>query len=219
LNNSRINNKWPLAREGIPFLLIGIALALALFFLGFLLASIFMGLVSLFIAFFFRDPDRNGIINHNEVFAPADGTILEILDIESDDNPLGRRAKKVSIFMSLFNVHVNRIPLGGTIKDIAYHPGKFHSANLDKASQYNERNTIIMQTHDSREIAFIQIAGLIARRIVCWVKRGDPVEPGQRFGLIRFGSRLDIFLPSKSQIMVKPRQKVRAGETIIGRLS
>lgn len=157
--------------------------------------------------------------DYKAVLAPADGTIVEVQHIKSDDNHLGQPAIKVSIFMSVFNVHVNRIPAGSTIKKITYHAGNFFSANLDKASKYNENNRIILQTPDSRTIVLIQIAGLIARRISCWVKEGEQVNAGQRFGLIRFGSRVELYLPGDSQVLAQLRQKVRAGETIIGYLS
>jgi phosphatidylserine decarboxylase len=131
---------------------------------------------------------------------------------------LGTGAVKVSVFMSLFNVHVNRIPTGGRISMISYRPGAFLSANLDKASEKNERNTLRLNTRDGKQIVFIQIAGLIARRIACWVREGDDVQVGQRFGLIRFGSRLEVFLPEGSRVLVQPREKVKAGKTIIGYL-
>lgn len=121
--------------------------------------------------------------------------------------------------MSIFNVHVNRIPIGGTIQEIIYRPGSFFSANLDKASELNENNMITLKTPDSRKIVFIQIAGLIARRISCWVKEGDHVAAGQRFGLIRFGSRLEVYIPGDSRITARIHQKVKAGKTIIGYLS
>ena len=187
--------------------------------LGLFLFSILAGVVSLFIVFFFRDPDRKHDIDQEKaVLTPADGTILEIKQLEGDDNPLGGPAIKISIFMSLFNVHVNRVPIGGTIKQISYHQGKFFSADLDKASEHNENNRITLKTSDSRIIVFVQIAGLIARRIVCWIKEGDRVSTGQRFGLIRFGSRLEVYLPGDSKITAQERQKVRAGETVIGYL-
>jgi len=216
---SRINNKWPLAREGLPFILISCAFTFLFVCLGLSLVSIFSGILSLFIIFFFRDPDRDDTVPGRGVLTPADGRILQILHIEDDNNPLGNPAVKVSIFMSLFNVHVNRIPTGGTIQKIIYRPGKFFSADLDKASELNENNKITLKTPDSRKIVFIQIAGLIARRISCWVKEGDLVAAGQRFGLIRFGSRLELYLPGDSQIMVQPDQRVKAGKTIIGYLS
>ena len=150
---------------------------------------------------------------------PADGKVLDIKDLEDGNNPLGEPAVKLSIFMSIFNVHVNRVPVGGRISEISYHPGKFFSANRDKASELNEHNRVTVQTGDGRKIVFVQIAGLIARRIVCWIKEGDEVGAGQRFGLIRFGSRLDIYLPKDSRIIVQTRLKVKAGETILGYLT
>ncbi|MCP4681266.1 MAG: phosphatidylserine decarboxylase family protein [Desulfobacterales bacterium] len=219
LDDSQINSKWPLAKEGLPFIFAVLALSSVLLFLGLFFLSGLAGLISLFIVYFFRDPNRKNGFAHNAVLSPADGKILEIKHINNNDNPLGGPAIKVSIFMSVFNVHVNRIPVGGTIKEIFYRPGKFFSANLDKASKLNESNRIILQTDDSHKIVFIQIAGLIARRIVCWVGNGDMVEAGQRFGLIRFGSRLEVYLPIDSQIIARARQKMKAGETIIGYLS
>lgn len=173
----------------------------------------------MFFIFFFRDPDRNNIVSNRAVVTPADGRILQIQHIEDNDNPLGGPTTKISIFMSLLNVHVNRVPIGGIIEKIAYHPGKFFSANLDKASEQNENNRIILQINNSRKIVLIQIAGLIARRIACWVREGDHVYTGQRFGLIRFGSRLEVYLPRDCQIVARPRQRVKAGETIMGYLS
>ncbi len=219
LDETRINNKWPLAREGLPFVLSGCVLTGLFLYFGFHILSVFAGIFSLFAAFFFRDPERNSTVPDKAVLTPADGKIIRIQNIEDENNPLGEPAVKISIFMSVFNVHVNRIPIAGTIKDITYYPGKFFSANLDKASEQNESNRITLQTPDSRKIVFTQIAGLIARRIVCWVKDGDAMHTGQRFGLIRFGSRLDVFLPRDSQITAQLRQKVRAGKTIIGYLS
>jgi phosphatidylserine decarboxylase len=121
--------------------------------------------------------------------------------------------------MNVFNVHVNRAPYDGTIEKIHYHPGKFLSANLDKASAENERNEIMIRTRDGRAIWAVQIAGLIARRIVCWAGTGVHVEKGERFGLIRFGSRVEVFLPTDSRIVVHPGDKVRAGQTPLGYLS
>lgn len=178
-----------------------------------------MGFLTLFIMFFFRDPDRKNVPQPNAVLTPADGTILKIQQLSGNENHLGEPAIKVSIFMSIFDVHVNRIPVTGSIKDIAYHPGKFFSANLDKASEQNENNKITLQTPNSRIIVIIQIAGLIARRIVCWIKEEDHVKAGQRFGLIRFGSRLEVYLPADSRIIARPHQKMKAGETVIGYLS
>jgi phosphatidylserine decarboxylase len=216
---SRINNKWLLAREGFPFVFIGFFLTFLIFLLGFKYLSILAGVISLFIIFFFRDPKRNNEAPLNAVLTPADGTILDIKHLEDGNNPLGEPSIKVSIFMSIFNVHVNRMPIGGTVEKITYQPGRFFSANLDKASQYNENNRVTLRTSDSRRIVVIQIAGLIARRIACWIKEKEQVVAGQRFGLIRFGSRLEVFLPVKSKITAQPHQRVKAGETIIGYMS
>ena len=200
-------------------MLLGCALVFIFSYLELLILSGLAVILTIFTIFFFRDPDRNNNIPDKAVLTPADGKVIQIQHIENNNNPLGEPAVKISIFMSVFNVHVNRIPMDGTIKDITYYPGKFFSANLDKASEQNERNRITLQTRDSRNIVFIQIAGLIARRIVCWVKKGDNMQAGQRFGLIRFGSRLEVFLPGDSQIPIQMHQKVKAGETIIGYLS
>ena len=208
-----------MAKECLPFVLISLVITILFLYLGLVVVAVLSGIITIFIIYFFRDPERKNSADPKSVLTPADGRILEIRHIRNIDNPLGRPAIKISIFMSIFNVHVNRIPIRGTIGEISYHPGKFFSANLDKASKYNENNVLILHTYDSRKIAVIQIAGLIARRIACWVKEGSEVEAGQRFGLIRFGSRLEVFLPGDSRIIVQPNQKVKAGETIIGYMS
>jgi phosphatidylserine decarboxylase len=219
LDKSRIYNNWPLAREGFPFVYVGCALILLFSYLGLFFAGLLATITTLFVIFFFRDPDRKNDVEQNAVLTPADGKILEVRHFQDTDNPLGEPFVKVSIFMSIFNVHVNRIPIGGIIEKITYRPGKFFSANLDKASKYNENNMITLKTSDSRKIVFIQIAGIIARRIACWIEEGERVQAGQRFGLIRFGSRLEVYLPVDSHISVSLDQKVKAGKTIIGYLS
>jgi phosphatidylserine decarboxylase len=219
LDNSRINNTWPVAKEGVPFIVVGSGLTILLACLGHFFVSMLLGVVALFIIFFFRDPERRyDPGEEGAVLTPADGTILEVIHLNGKDNPIGRSAVKVSIFMSIFNVHVNRVPIGGIIEAIAYHPGEFFSANLDKASNENESNVITLKTGHAERIAFVQIAGLIARRIACWIEKGDHVTRGQRFGLIRFGSRLEVYLPGESRIAVQVRQKVKAGITAIGYL-
>lgn len=208
-----------MAKEGFPFIVLSGGLTILLVAIGFPYMALFMGIFALFVVFFFRDPERNYPMDEKGVvLTPADGTILEVRALAGADNPIGASAVKVSIFMSVFNVHVNRAPTGGTIEDITYFPGKFFSANLDKASTENERNLIVMKTDPGDRIAVVQIAGLIARRIACWVSRGDRVARGQRFGLIRFGSRLEVYLPGDSRITVEVRQKVKAGLTPIGYL-
>ena len=215
---TRINNRLPLAREGFPFIFAGIGITVIFAFLGWIIFTIMASVVTIFVIYFFRDPERHHLEEKNAVLSPADGRILEVKRVDENDDPLGRPSIKVSIFMNVFNVHVNRIPIEGTIKEISYHPGKFLSADLDKASEQNENNRITLETADSKEILVIQIAGLVARRIACWIDKRDIVKTGQRFGLIRFGSRLEVFLPADSRIVTQVRQKVKAGETVIGYL-
>lgn len=219
VEKTRIKNRLPVAREGIPFIALGLFPAILFTFLGLEILALLAGLLTLFIIYFFRDPARRSQVSDKTVLTPADGTILRIQHFEDDKNPLGEPTIKISVFMSMFNVHVNRIPIMGKISEIVYHSGKFFSAHLDKASEKNEKNLIALQTGDGRKIVFVQIAGLIARRIVCWIKEGDHVKTGQRFGLIRFGSRLDIYLPKDTRVTVQPRDKVKAGETVLGHLS
>lgn len=174
-------------------------------------------LLTLFVLWFFRNPQRKTPEKENLVISPADGKVIRIEETTSEEQP-GKTCLKISIFMNIFNVHVNRIPYSGRVRFIRYRPGKFLSANLDKASALNERNTVMVQTDDGREIITVQIAGLIARRIVCWLREGMQVRKGDRFGLIRFGSRLEVFLPLGSAILVEVGDRVRAGETPIGEL-
>ena len=175
-------------------------------------------ITALFVAWFFRNPERNIPEDEKAVISPADGKILNVEEV-TEDTILKGRFKKISIFMSVFDVHVNRIPYSGRVDSIVYRKGKFFSANLDKASSLNEGNSILVKTDDGQEILTVQIAGLIARRIVCWIKEGMKVTKGQRFGLIRFGSRLEVFLPLDSTISVKVGDRVRGGETPIGYLT
>ncbi len=218
MNTLHIHNKWPVAREGLPFILLSLSITCLFLFLNMILPFLFFCLVTLFVIFFFRDPERKCRQTQDSVLSPADGEVIEIRKVKAENNPLKQDAVKISIFMSLFNVHVNRIPVKGSVKHISYHPGKFFSADLDKASEQNEKNIVCMETDTHQQIAVIQIAGLIARRIVCWVKEGDTVLQGQRFGLIRFGSRLEVFMADNSKVNVHLGQKVKAGETIVGYL-
>lgn len=214
----KIDNKLPIAREGIPFILIGIGLTCVFLILDLLVLAIPFAVLTSFIIFFFRDPERNLVNREKAVLTPADGKIIAIEKLTSGDNRFPDTAVKLSIFMSLFNAHINRIPVGGRISQLTYHPGKFFSANLDKASLHNENNIVMLETDNREKIVFVQVAGLIARRIVCWVKAGDYVRAGQRFGLIRFGSRLEVYLPPDSTITVRKGEKVKAGQTVIGYL-
>lgn len=204
----------PIAVEGIPFVIIAGIISLIFYVAGLIIPAIFFSLVTLFIIWFFRNPERNVPQGDNIVISPADGKIIDIR--EGDENRiLKKRMLKISIFMNLFNVHVNRLPCTGKVVDILYNPGKFVSANLEKASLENEQNAVVLETPAGEKIIFIQIAGLIARRIVCWLKQGEYVVKGQRFGLIRFGSRVDVYLPVGSDVKVSLGQKVKAGESIL----
>jgi phosphatidylserine decarboxylase len=202
----------------MPFIAISMAVTALLFILDWVPFAGLMMVLTLFIIYFFRDPDRPLIQDESAILTPADGRVLAIEDLQHGDKRYPEGAKKVSIFMSLFNAHINRIPIRGTIRGLSYHPGKFFSANRDKASVYNEHNIVTMETDNRTKIVFVQIAGYIARRISCWVNEGDHVEAGQRFGLIRFGSRLEVYVPPHCTIMVTKGQKVKAGHTIIGYL-
>ena len=208
----------PVAWEGIPFIATGIVVIAILLILDWEFIAIPMMVLTLFIIYFFRDPDRPHIHNESAILTPADGKVLAIEDLQHGDNRYQNGAKKVSIFMSLFNAHINRIPMGGRITGLSYHPGKFFLANREKASFYNEHNIVTLETDNRTKIVFVQIAGYIARRISCWVNEGDHVEAGQRFGLIRFGSRLEIYVPPHCTIMVTKGQKVKAGHTVVGYL-
>ena len=175
----------------------------------------FLGILFLFCINFFRDPKRNIPMGDNLIISPADGKIVKIIGI--NDSDVGD-AKLVSIFLNVFNVHVNRIPVAGTIEDIRYNPGKFLAAFNPKASMDNEQN-VIMIKNGKTNIYVKQIAGLIARRIVCWPKKGDYYESGQRYGLIRFGSRVDILLPETTKLSVACGDRVSGGKSVIGYLT
>ncbi len=217
--DKRINNRLPVAWEGLPFIGIGSAITLLCFYSGFFFVAVFFGVLTVFTIYFFRDPNRLIHAEEKTVLTPADGRIIDIRHLNDGKNPLGEPAIKVSIFMSIFSVHVNRVPIRGRILNIDYHPGKFFSANLDKASEQNENNSVTLQTDQGHKIVFVQIAGLVARRIVCWIKTGDRVGSGQRCGLIRFGSRLDVYIPKGTRLLGSMHQKVKAGETKLGYLT
>jgi len=199
----------PFIMGGLVAILIGIALGAWLIWVG--LAF------TLFCLYFFRDPERIPPRRPGVLVAPADGRVVAIaLAPPPPELGLGTEQRwKVSIFLSVLNVHVNRIPIGGVVTRIAYHHGAFISASLDKASELNERNALAIRLSGGQEIAVVQIAGLIARRIVCDVREGDPVVTGQRFGIIRFGSRTDLYLPPGIRPMIELGQTMIGGETVI----
>ena len=210
--------EFPIVKEG---LLLFSSLCLLTVILAFFVPryiTFLLIFIDLFILYFFRNPRRIIPDSQDCVVAPADGKVVDLGECSEDRFGMND-VIKISIFMSVFNAHVNRIPSSGRIIDVFYKKGKFFSANFDKASILNEQNAVLLEREDKRKILFVQIAGLIARRIICWVKKGDKVSRGERFGLICFGSRVDIFLPSETRINVKIGQRVRGGETILGYLS
>ncbi len=203
-----------IAREGYPFIVPPALLALVSWWLGYPWPS--LGLLALAVAviFFFRNPERIPPEADGIIVSPADGTVMQVLENVRSDNLPGMTLKRISIFMSVFNTHVNRCPVSGTVKNIKHVPGRFLDAREPASSLVNEHNSVVLQDHDDT-IEVVQIAGKVARRIACWVREGDQVRQGERFGLIRFGSRLDVYLPERMCFVVKVGTTVRAGVTII----
>jgi len=206
-----------LHKEGYRFLAIAAFITFIL-----LLISNFFGLISfiltIWVYYFFRDPERFSINDENYLLSPADGVVSQIIETNGPSE-IGLENKKftrVSIFMNVFNCHVNRIPSSGKINQIFYKPGKYINASLDKASEENERNYIKMTNSNGDELVLVQIAGLIARRIVCEIKENDETNQGDKFGIIRFGSRVDLYFENY-KMLVRQNQKTVAGETIIAR--
>jgi phosphatidylserine decarboxylase len=204
----------PIAAEGWPFIIPLAIVTGLLFALGWKNTAYAALMLTLFVVFFFRDPERAIPEGKDLVVSPADGKVIVVKDIYEPDY-LKQDVTQISIFLSVFNVHVNRAPIEGTIEVVKYNPGKFHVASVDKASQENEQTGMIIAQGD-RKILVKQIAGLIARRIVCYASPGDPIKRGERYGLIRFGSRVDIFLPSNTEIRVKPGDRVKGARDILG---
>jgi phosphatidylserine decarboxylase len=217
------SNNGIIAREGYPFIAYAAALSLFLVFCAVGLHSLvlavpaaIMTLLTIFVVSFFRNPERTPSGDENTIVAPADGTVIVVERVP--ETPLGCEALKISIFMSVFNVHVNRAPLSGKVIDVVYNRGKFYDARDGRASSENERNAVLLETGSGIRIAFVQIAGLIARRIICYPDVGDMLERGKRYGLIRFGSRIDVYLPVGVEPLVKIGDTTVAGETMLGRL-
>ncbi|WP_133487080.1 phosphatidylserine decarboxylase [Aliiroseovarius marinus] len=210
----------PMHPEGIKFVAIFAAITVVLFLFSNLLGWIGVGL-TIWCYYFFRDPERVPPTREGLIVSPADGVVSLIekavppQELGMPDEPLTR----VSVFMSVFNCHVNRTPIEGEITAIAYRPGKFFNASLDKASADNERNSLRIRMTNGQDLALVQIAGLVARRIVCFVKPGDMMQTAERFGLIRFGSRLDVYLPDGVVPLVSIGQTMIAGETVLAELN
>jgi phosphatidylserine decarboxylase len=208
----------PVALEGYPFIAFSALATLVMAVLGQNFLAVFGLALTGFILYFFRDPERVLPEDEDVVVSPADGKVILIEKI-FDDRFLKEDVYKLSIFMNVFNVHVNRVPFPGTVNQVRYFPGSFFAADSKRAALENEQCAVMMATAGGQRLAVVQMAGLIARRIVCWAVKGDNLARGQRFGLIRFGSRVDLYLPLQARVEVVVGQKVRAGETILGYLS
>ena len=214
-----INTIFPkIHSEGYKFIVISIFITLFLLFFSKFLAFITF-VLTIWVYYFFRDPERISIDNENYLVSPADGLITQISEVDGPKelNLENKKFKRVSIFMNVFNCHVNRIPSDGKISEIVYKPGKFLNASLDKASEHNERNYIKVINSKGEEIIIVQIAGLVARRIVCECHENQDIKQGERVGMIRFGSRVDIYYENFNTL-VKEKQNTTAGETLIAKI-
>ena len=204
-----------IAREGWPFIVISVLLSL-LVTCACGIWSLPFWLVTAFVVQFFRDPARPIPTDADAILSPADGRIVVVGP--ATDPHRNVPALKISVFMNVFNVHSNRSPADGTVEQVAYFKGSFVNADLDKASEQNERNAVLLRTRSGRDITFVQVAGLVARRILCYVAAGDALSRGQRYGFIRFGSRVDVYLPTDAVPLVTIGDKVSASSTILARL-
>ncbi len=215
------NSKWParavlpVAQPGLKFIFITILITGMLFYFGWMAPAWIFSAVTVFVCSFFRDPDREVPQDANCLVSPADGKVIIVEKLPSCEY-LPEPCVKISIFMNVFNVHVNRMPFDGIVEKVIYSPGKFINASFDKASIHNERNALLIKTEANSRFVVVQIAGLIARRIVNCVKEGERLKKGDRYGMIQFGSRLDLYLPEDFDVAVEVGEKTKAGSTIIG---
>ena len=207
----------PIVKEGLPFVLGAGAPAVLAAGLGWTGLALALGAAALFIAWFFRNPKRVAPPSLHAVVAPGDGKVIAVTE-EYEPRFLKDQGIRISIFLNIFNVHVNRIPCQGMVEDVAYQPGTFVPADRPDATLRNEQNALMIRTAQGAKVLCVQVAGLIARRIVCWVSPGDRVACGERYGLIRFGSRMDMFLPAGTKVRVTVGMHVRGGETILAEL-
>lgn len=210
------NKNTPIAVEGYPFILAAAFVTIVFAILTWKILAVVALSLTLFIAYFFRNPERITPEDENAVIAPADGVVIYAGD--AHEPHLDADTTKISIFMSVFNVHVNRTPLSGKVIDTFHVSGKFLDARHERATFENEQAGIVLETAKGVRIAFVQVAGMVARRIICYAKKGDTLSRGQRYGLIRFGSRVDIYLPKSTPLNVALGDKTVAGETILGYL-
>lgn len=210
-------DKLPLATSGWVYLVSAVFLAGVATALDVWVMAAPLWLVAAFVLYFFRDPPRATKAPPAAVVSPADGKVVAVEEVETDKMP-GGRGKLVSIFMNLFDVHVNRAPISGRVESVAHYPGGFKSADLPQARMENERQEVLLTSDLGRPLLVNQVAGLVARRIECRLIPGDLVQRGERYGMIRFGSRLDVYLPMDASIVVSPGQRVKAGVSIIGEM-
>jgi len=212
------NQNQPIAQEGYPFIVLFGFVTLVFALLGWSFLTVLLLALTLFTVYFFRNPERVTPEGDNLVVAPADGKVIFVGEVE-EPRYFEARVTRVSIFMNVFNVHVNRAPCDGKVVEMYYEKGEFLNASLDKAASCNEQGGILLETKSGKKILFVQIAGLVARRIVTYPVVGDILQRGMRYGLIRFGSRVDIYFPKGSDVQVTLGEHTVAGETILGTIS
>jgi phosphatidylserine decarboxylase len=204
------------AKEGYPIILFSVSLSAAAWAMGWSRLASVLGVLTLGVLAFFRDPERRPPDGEGLIVAPADGKVVSITKVAQ--GPLMKKADaRVSIFLSPLDVHINRSPIGGKVDDVKHTTGQFIAAYKDDASNKNEQNSLKLIDDRGREVEVVQVAGVVARRIICRARKGDLLSRGARFGLIMFGSRTDLYLPGSSRIEVSEGQRVKGGETIIGR--
>ncbi len=212
-----MNENFPVAQEGFPFLLVTLGTSLAFAIGGLWQGTVLCLCLSAYILFFFRNPERIAPGGVDQMASPADGKIIFVGPATERDF-LHEERTKISIFMSLFDVHINRTPVDGTVKGLKYHPGRFLAAFDDRSVDENERNAILLETSRGESLVMVQIAGLIARRIICYPTQGSFLMKGSRFGLIQFGSRVDVYLPKGADALVKVGDRVHGGESLLAKL-
>lgn len=210
------NENTPIAVEGYPFIVLAGFVTMFFALLSWKILAVIAFILTLFITYFFRNPERTLPEDENSVVAPADGVII-FLGPSSEEHVMTEMTK-ISIFMSVFNVHINRAPISGLIVETFYNRGKFMDVRDERATFENERSGLVLENARGTRIVVVQVAGLIARRIICYLQKGDQAIRGKRYGLIRFGSRLDVYIPTNSDLRVKMGDKTVAGETILGYL-
>jgi phosphatidylserine decarboxylase len=207
----------PFAKEGIPFIGAAAGITLLAAWFGWTIVAVGAAILTLFVSWFFRNPTRVIPQGPGLIVAPGDGRVLAIEE-EFEPRFIKDRSIRISIFLNVFDVHINRLPCEGVIEDVQYQPGLFLVASKPDATLRNEQNAVMIRTAQGAKVLCVQVAGLIARRIVCWVSPGDRAVRGERFGLIRFGSRMDTFLPIGTAVKVVVGDRVKGGETILGEL-